>query len=100
MLSRLRRYAWSYVRYAHAVSAAAWHPKQPLLHVVLHPVIPYVKYVAPVVLLIGVGHLTCLDLMFVRMLADEDARQRRLAELEARKPSNSTDDAARTPQPG
>ena len=99
MLTRLRNYTWSYVRYAHAVGAALWHPKQPLLHIVLHPAIPYVKYVAPVALLMAIGKLTCLDLMFIRMLADEDARRRRLAERAAVATGAESKRAAQQPRP-
>jgi hypothetical protein len=71
---------FSVLRYVHAVSAAITNPKQPLVHIVLHPFVPYLKYAVPLSLVFAIGHFTCLDAMVIRMIADEDARRRHAAE--------------------
>lgn len=68
------------VRYMHAVGAATMHSRQPFIHILLSPAVPLVKYALPVAAILAIGHLTATDAMFVRMMADEDARLRLLAQ--------------------
>jgi hypothetical protein len=76
---RITRVCFSILRYVHAVGAAIVDPKQPLVHIVLHPLVPFVKYAVPVSLVLAIGHFTCVDIMVIRMIADEDARARHAA---------------------
>ena len=78
LFSRLKAAPWSVARYLHAVASAVRHPELPLAHIVLHPLVPTLKYVVPVGALVGFGHWAGFDAMAIRMMADEDARLRNL----------------------
>lgn len=78
--NRAKALAYAYVRYAHAVGASALNSKLPFLHVTLHPFVPYAKLVVPVAAAVGMGHAFALDAMWMRILSDEEARRRHIAE--------------------
>jgi hypothetical protein len=79
MYQHIKSSAWKCLRYFHSVVSAVVHPQMPLVHIALHPFVPYVKYVAPVGLAITVARLTSIDAMMIRIISDEDARCRNLA---------------------
>jgi hypothetical protein len=80
MLQRVHESALRFVQHVHAVGAAAVHKKQPFVHILLSPTVPLVKYVLPVGIIFAFGHWAAVDAMFIRMMADEDARLRHLAD--------------------
>lgn len=63
--------------YLRAVRAAATHRQLPLAHIVLSPIVPYVKYAAPLLLMWSTFKVLSLDSMYVRILAEQDAQASR-----------------------
>ena len=80
VLQRLRSLGLACLQYMHAVASATVTPKQPALHIALHPFVPYVKYVAPMAAIIAIGHAFSLDAMMMRILSDDEARRRHIQE--------------------
>lgn len=66
----------SRIAYLKDVRTAVWHRDAPLLHLVVAPASRYLVYAAPPAALAALFYATGADAMFVRMLADRDARAR------------------------
>lgn len=64
------------ISYLKDVRTAVWHRDAPLLHLVVAPASRYLVYAAPPAALAALFYATSADAMFVRMLADRDARAR------------------------
>ena len=60
--------------YLSAVRAAATNRQLPFAHIVFSPIIPYVKYVAPLLFMWSTFKVLSLDSMYVRILAEQEAQ--------------------------
>lgn len=80
MLEKLKALASAHIRSVHAVGAAFVAPRQPLLHIVLHPFVPYAKYALPIAGIVAIGHIFSLDAMMMRILSDDEAKRRHIQE--------------------
>jgi hypothetical protein len=74
--------------YMRAVRCAAGNPHLPFTHILLSPLVPYIKYAVPFFLSWSACKVFSLDSMFVRMLAEREAE----AILNAKRRSNSDQD--------
>lgn len=62
----------------------------PKLHLTLHPVVPYAKFILPPIILAMIIRVTYVDAMVVRMVADGQARDRLLARQQAQSQTGLT----------
>jgi hypothetical protein len=60
--------------YLRAVRLAATNRHLPLAHILLSPLVPYMKYAAPVLFMWTTFKVLALDSMYVRILAEGEAQ--------------------------
>jgi len=64
------------MQYLNALGLALFRREVPVVHIILSPCVPYLKYVGPPAAAWAMFHALGLDAMVIRVLANEDAKLR------------------------